>query len=122
MSFDTTQINDHVEHLNKLLVDYSGRFNTVVSNGLEPAIKAQADLTSRVLESAIAHGEKLTLATSTQQVLDEQSALIKDLTEDFQATAKVLLLGQQTTGADMKSLLEEGVEMFTQDAVRQMLK
>jgi len=122
MSFDATQINEHVAHLNKQLTDYTGRFNTVVTNGLEPAIRAQADLATRVLESAIGHGKKLTQATSAQQVLDEQSALIKDLTEDFQATAKVLLLGQQATGAEMKSLLEEGVEMFTQDAVRQMFK
>ncbi len=122
MSFDPTQINDQVAHLNKQLADYTGRFNTVVNKGLEPAIKAQADLASLVLESAIAHGEKLTQATSAQQVLDEQSALMKDLTEDFQDTAKVLLLGQQVAGAEMKTLLEEGVEMFTPDAVEQLFK
>ncbi|MDH3688370.1 MAG: phasin family protein [Gammaproteobacteria bacterium] len=122
MSNDPTKPFEQIGELNKRLSEYTVRVNKVIAGGVAPAIKAQADSAVAALESAVAHGEKLTQVKLPQEAVEEQTALAQDLGENFQSTARKLLEIQQDTGAELKAVLEEGVKTFTPEALSQLFK
>jgi len=122
MSNDPTKIFEQVVDFNRRLTEYTLRFNQATTAGIAPAIKTQTDSALAALESAITHGDKLAQVKSPQEALDEQTALVKDLGENFQSTVSKLLQSQQETGDELKTLLEEGVKAFTPEALSQLLK
>lgn len=119
----TSNINANLQkiaELNKHLADFSFRFNRTIAEGVAPAIRAQSDSALAAIESAVQHGENMVKADSPQKVAEEQTALARDLGENFRATAEELLKSQQDTGEALKSLLEEGVESFNPERLRDL--
>jgi phasin family protein len=113
---------EQLTDLNARVKDYTLRFNKIMASGIAPAIREQAELAASTLESAMTHAERLPELKSPEELTTAQSELAKELGEKFQSTARKLLESQQETGAELKELLEEGIDTFTPQAVKQALK
>ncbi len=109
-----------ISDLNESLIDFTLRLNKVITQGVAPTMKVQSDSVIAALESAIDHSKKLAEVESPQEVIDEQTALSRDLGENFQSVAHELIKIQQNTEAELKDLLEEGVNRFSPESLDEL--
>ena len=122
MTNDPKDVFKQVVEFNKLIGDYNVRLGQTIAAGVAPMIKDQADLLVSSIESAVAHGEKLTQVKSPQEAIQVQNALTQELGEKFQSTARKILETQRQTGGDLQALLQEGINTFTSESLNKMFK
>ncbi len=122
MTNDPKETFQQVAEFNRLIGDYNVRLGQTIAAGVSPMIKEQADLLVSTIESAVAHGEKLTQVKSPQEALQVQTALSTELGEKFQTTARKILETQQQTSGDLQSLLQEGMSTFTSETLSRLFK
>jgi len=122
MTTDFLKNIEQFKELQKNVASYAARLNAVVGNGLSPVIKEQADLAVSSLDTATRYSEQLTQVESPQELMEAQQALAKELGENFQTSAQNLLGLQAEMGEEFKSLLQEGMEAFTPEHLREFLK
>ena len=113
---------EQIKNFNQQLTEYAVKVNKTVSAGISPIIEAQAKSAVKLLQSSVAHAEKLASAQSLEETLAEQKAITEELGTQFRSTAEELISIQQETSGELRALMEEGVEKFTPDALQNVFK
>lgn len=89
-------------------LEYGIRVQKVLSSAVERVVKEHIAL----VDTAVANLAPVASAKQPKELLDVQNALAEKVRDQFGAATKNLLKIQEETGAEIKALMQEGVEKF----------
>ena len=93
------------------------RTGKVMSNALERAAREHIAF----VQSSLGQMTPVAKAEQPKDFIAAQSALFQGVRDQFATTTKNLMKIQQETGAEIKALVNEGVEKFSPEAVGKRL-
>ncbi len=118
-----TMQNQMVSFYSEILGLYSSaielqlRTGKIMSNALERAAREHMAF----MQTSLGQMTPVTKADQPKDFIAAQSAMLQGVRDQFATTTKNLMKIQQDTGAEIKALVNEGVEKFSPEAVSKRL-